>query len=123
MSTETETISASADVLKRGIEIVLDENAKLLAKNRDLVSHQVSQAQLILDLQGRLSTATRVFGEAFVYGDTRRGPKRPNRPKLSDQEAKDIKAAFQGGMKQVDLARNYGVNPSTISRTVRGFYN
>ena len=46
-----------------------------------------------------------------------------NRPKLSDQEVKDIRAAYRGGMSQVDLANNYGVNPSTISRIVRGFYH
>lgn len=46
-----------------------------------------------------------------------------NRPKLSAQEVKDIRAAYRGGMPQVSLADNYGVNPSTISRIVRGFYH
>lgn len=46
-----------------------------------------------------------------------------NRPKLTEQEVKDIRAAYRGGMSQVALANNYGVNPSTISRTVRGFYH
>lgn len=46
-----------------------------------------------------------------------------NRRKLSQQEVKDIRAAYRGGMAQVDLANNYGVNPATISRTVRGLYH
>lgn len=46
-----------------------------------------------------------------------------NRPKLTDREVKDIRDAYRGGMSQIDLANNYGVNPSTISRTVRGFYH
>ena len=51
------------------------------------------------------------------------GPKRPNRKKLSEFEVKDIRAAYRGGMKQADLARAYGVNPATISRTVRYHYH
>jgi hypothetical protein len=51
------------------------------------------------------------------------GPNRPNRPKLSDREVKDIKAALAGGMRQVDLAHNYSVNPATISRTNSGVYH
>lgn len=48
---------------------------------------------------------------------------RNNRPKLSDRDVKDIRAAYRGGMPQVELANNYGVNPATISRIVRGFYH
>ena len=46
-----------------------------------------------------------------------------NKPKLTDGEVKDIRLAYRGGMKQKDLADNYGVNPSTISRIVRGIYH
>lgn len=46
-----------------------------------------------------------------------------NRPKLTDHEVKDIRAAYRGGMSQKDLAHAYGVNPATISRTVRGIYH
>ena len=46
-----------------------------------------------------------------------------NRPKLTDREVRDIRAAYKGGMRQKDLAENYGVNPATISRTVRGIYH
>ena len=52
-----------------------------------------------------------------------KGPNRPNRKKLTPLEVKDIRIAFRGGMKQKDLADNYGVNPATISRTVRGIYH
>lgn len=46
-----------------------------------------------------------------------------NRPKLSKREVKDIRQAHRNGMSQIDLANNYGVNPATISRTVRGLYH
>jgi hypothetical protein len=46
-----------------------------------------------------------------------------NRPKLTEREVRDIRDAYRGGMSQTDLANNYGVNPSTVSRTVRGFYH
>lgn len=46
-----------------------------------------------------------------------------NRPKLSEYEVKDIREAYKSGMSQVDLANAYGVNPATISRTVRGLYH
>lgn len=51
------------------------------------------------------------------------GPDRPNRKKLTRREVMDIRAAHRGGMSQRDLARNYGVNPATISRLVRGIYH
>jgi DNA-binding NarL/FixJ family response regulator len=74
-------------------------------------------------LHSRLDTARRSFGEAFIKGDVTKGPNRPNRQKLTEREVKDIRQAFRGGMRQKDLARNYGVNPATISRTVRGIYH
>lgn len=46
-----------------------------------------------------------------------------NRHKLTQHEVQDIRAAHRGGMKQKDLAINYGVNPATISRIVRGVYH
>lgn len=46
-----------------------------------------------------------------------------NLPKLSKRDVKDIREAYRGGMAQIDLANNYGVNPSTISRIVRGIYH
>lgn len=46
-----------------------------------------------------------------------------NRHKLTRHEVQDIRAAHRGGMKQKDLAINYGVNPATISRIVRGVYH
>ncbi|AEK07319.1 helix-turn-helix DNA binding domain protein [Mycobacterium phage Fayely] len=94
------------EALKRGIQIVLEANAKLADQNVELAT--------------QLSTAKRVFGESFCSGFT--GATRPNRPKLSEQDAKDIRAARAGGAKQADLARNYGVNPATISRIVNRVY-
>lgn len=39
--------------------------------------------------------------------------------KLTEQQVLDIRAAFDGGIQQVDLVRRYGVNPGTISDIVR----
>lgn len=50
------------------------------------------------------------------------GPNRPNRPKLTERDVRDIRAAYRGGMRQVDLAANYGINKGTVSRIVRGEY-
>ncbi|QBJ01132.1 helix-turn-helix DNA-binding domain protein [Mycobacterium phage Arissanae] len=107
-------LTTSIDELKLGIEIVLNENAKLLASNAELRAQKEH-------LHGQLATARRVFGESFTSGFV--GPTRPNRPKLSMQDAKDIRAARAGGAKQADLARNYGVNPATISRIVNRVYH
>ncbi|UJD21147.1 helix-turn-helix DNA binding domain protein [Mycobacterium phage SororFago] len=114
MSATTE-INDSIETLTKGIEIVLTENSKLLAANTRLRENNKI-------LVGQLDVARRTFGDAFVYGDKRTGPKRINKPKLSQQEAKDIRLAHAGGMKQADLARNYGVNPATISRIVNRVY-
>jgi DNA-binding NarL/FixJ family response regulator len=46
-----------------------------------------------------------------------------NRSKLTEREVRDIREAYREGMRQKDLADNYGVNPATISRTVRGIYH
>jgi len=85
------------------------------------------ESEEVRALKLKLSSVSHFFGEALAQGEEafkpETGPSRPNRKKLTWQEVKDIRAAFHGGMKQADLARNYGVNPSTISRTVRGFYN
>lgn len=51
------------------------------------------------------------------------GPSRPNRPKLTERDVRDIRAAYRGGMRQVDLAANYGINKGTVSRIVRGEYH
>ncbi|QFG08627.1 helix-turn-helix DNA-binding domain protein [Mycobacterium phage Vanisoa] len=102
------------EALKRGIEIVLEENARL--------GHMVDiHKTTIGSLESQLATARRVFGESFTSGFV--GPTRPNRPKLTQQDARDIRAARAGGAKQADLARNYGVNPATISRIVNRVYH
>ncbi|AHG23829.1 HTH DNA binding protein [Mycobacterium phage EagleEye] len=103
----------------------LGKNLKdLAAQNRSLKSLADTRSHTIGKLQSQLDTARRTFGEAFVRGHLSPvGSKRPNRPKLSERDAKDIRQAYQGGMKQAELARNYGVNPATISRLVRGIYH
>lgn len=46
-----------------------------------------------------------------------------NRKKLTESEVSDIRAAHRGGMSQRALAQAYDVNPTTISRTIRGIYH
>jgi hypothetical protein len=95
----------------------------VVAQNRDLRRLADSRFHTIGKLSSQLDTARRTFGEAFVKGQlSQTGPKRPNRSKLSEQDAKDIRQARAGGAKQADLARNYGVNPATISRIVNRVY-
>ncbi|QBP30527.1 helix-turn-helix DNA-binding domain protein [Mycobacterium phage Charm] len=107
-------VTEAIDTLKRGIEIVLEQNENLRFEAATLYDAN-------LNLHSQLATARRVFGESFTSGFV--GPTRPNRPKLSAQDAKDIRAARAGGAKQADLARNYGVNPATISRIVNRVYH
>ncbi|BBC43606.1 helix-turn-helix DNA-binding domain protein [Mycobacterium phage AN9] len=93
------------------------------AANRQVASNSVLRSENA-DLRSQLDTARRSFGEAFVKGTLAPvGPSRPNRKKLTEREVRDIREAYRGGMKQKDLADNYGVNPATISRTVRGIYH
>jgi DNA-binding transcriptional regulator YiaG len=91
------------------LDQIVDEIG-LLIEERDYYKEEYEAAQELLSKE---------FADGHIH-DT--GPTRPNRRKLSLQEVKDIRQAFQGGMKQVDLADNYGVNPATISRIVRGIY-
>lgn len=109
-------VKAHRDVLESDNVRLMDANQSLagrlnqaLAANRKFAIQQRSQNEL--------------FGKALTQVQPERGPSRPNRKKLSEQEAKDIRDAYYGGAKQKDLARNYGVNPATISRLVRGIYH
>nr|QFG08812.1 helix-turn-helix DNA binding domain protein [Mycobacterium phage Naji] len=124
--------------LARDLGVAKVELAQEIQKNEDLtsangrlvtaVNRQVAVNQNLrsenADLRSQLDTARRTFGEAFVKGSLAPvGPNRPNRQKLTEREVRDIREAYRGGMKQKDLADNYGVNPATISRTVRGIYH
>ncbi|AHG24268.1 HTH DNA binding protein [Mycobacterium phage Echild] len=113
-----------ADV-KAHRDVLDSENVRLIRSNQSLAQTATAYARANRDLRNQLDTAKRAFGEAFVKGEPEapRGPSRPNRKKLSTADAKDIRNAFYGGAKQKDLARNYGVNPATISRVVRGIYH
>ena len=98
------------------LESITGLNKLLVASNGDL-TFQVERLLELNKVRGdellELSNALRA----------QRGADRPNRKKLTKQEVKDIRAAYKGGMKQKDLADNYGVNPATISRLVRGIYH
>ncbi|QXO13325.1 helix-turn-helix DNA binding domain protein [Mycobacterium phage Trooper] len=106
-------------------DVLTSENNRLTVANVKLSAVANSAIRSNHDLKQQLNTAKRAFGEAFVKGEPEppRGPSRPNRKKLSEADAKDIRNAYYGGAKQKDLARNYGVNPATISRLVRGIYH
>ncbi|APC43195.1 HTH DNA binding domain protein [Mycobacterium phage Jaan] len=102
------------------------ENGQLIDANVDMANRLSAALNANAGLARRLRHFTDVFGEAFVKGGElppKTGASRPNRKKLTKQDAKDIRDAFYGGAKQKDLARNYGVNPATISRVVRGIYH
>lgn len=109
---------------------LLTQIGREISSRDGTIEHLLNENRLLLNsnesLRAQLDTARRSFGEGFIKGDifkNLQGPSRPNRHKLSEVEVKDIRAAHRGGMKQKDLARNYGVNPATISRTVRGIYH
>ncbi|AFV51175.1 HTH DNA binding protein [Mycobacterium phage 20ES] len=119
-SLESENDSLTGDnIALRG------QNSALQAANQSLAGRATAYAAANRELRSQLDTAKRAFGEAFVKGEPEppKGPSRPNRKKLTKQEVKDIRDAYFGGAKQKDLARNYGVNPATISRTIRGIYH
>ncbi|QDP44629.1 helix-turn-helix DNA binding domain protein [Mycobacterium phage NothingSpecial] len=111
--------------VKRQRDSLLLETEQLQSANASLAGRATAYAASNADLRRQLDTAKRAFGEAFVKGEPEppRGPSRPNRRKLTEADAKDIRNAYYGGAKQKDLARNYGVNPATISRLVRGIYH
>lgn len=108
-------------------ELVEEIKADFAQKDAEIESLKAANSRLLganIQLKSRLDTARRSFGDAFVKGQHFPvGPKRPNRKKLTEVEVKDIRAAHRGGMSQKALAKNYGVNPATISRTVRGIYH
>lgn len=74
-----------------------EQNARLDAENTDL-------AIQILDLTDKT--------------------KRANRKKLTETQVYEIRVKHRwNGAKQKELAAQYGVNPATISRIVRGQYH
>ncbi|BBX09443.1 hypothetical protein [Mycolicibacterium aichiense] len=99
------------------------DNTAVHAANVKLARRLNEALESNRDLSSKLRRATDLFGNAMALAKPDTGPDRANRQKLTEQEVKDIRAAYRGGMKQKDLAANYGVNPATISRTVRGLYH
>ncbi|WGH21468.1 helix-turn-helix DNA binding domain protein [Mycobacterium phage Tucker] len=102
-------LRAETATLRESNKKLADRLNEALAENRLYAMKQRSQYEL--------------FGRALVQVQPERGPKRPNRKKLTSQEVRDIRDAYYGGASQKQLAKNYGVNPATISRTVRGVYH
>ncbi|AHY27110.1 HTH DNA binding domain protein [Mycobacterium phage Phantastic] len=81
---------------------VLDEIEDILAENEDL-RHEVEK------LRAQSLHA--------------KGAGRPNRKKLSAEEAKYIREMARSGISQAEIAWSFDVNRSTISRIVRGIYH
>lgn len=48
---------------------------------------------------------------------------RPNKPKLTQSDVKHIREMVRSGYSRRDVASAYDVNPSTVSRIVRGEYH
>ncbi|WP_308205922.1 hypothetical protein, partial [Mycolicibacterium gadium] len=99
------------------------DNTAVHAANVKLARRLNEALESNRDLSSKLRRATDLFGNAMAARGQGHPRRRANRQKLTEQEVKDIRAAYRGGMKQKDLAANYGVNPATISRTVRGLYH
>ncbi|AWN05813.1 hypothetical protein SEA_PRIAMO_50 [Mycobacterium phage Priamo] len=108
-STSNIALRAEVGTLREANKKLADRLNEALRANREFASKQRLQNDL--------------FGKAMVQVQPERGPKRPNRKKLTAQEVRDIRDAYYGGASQKQLASNYGVNPATISRTVRGIYH
>ncbi|ATN92174.1 helix-turn-helix DNA binding domain protein [Mycobacterium phage TipsytheTRex] len=102
---------------------LLGENEILREANERLAGRATAYATANRELRAKQRRQNELFGKALAQVKPETGPSRPNRKKLTEREVKDIRQAYLGGMKQKDLADNYGVNPATISRTVRGIYH
>ncbi|ASZ75212.1 helix-turn-helix DNA-binding protein [Mycobacterium phage MissWhite] len=99
------------------------EIARLREANRSLSEAANRALRENRELRDKQRRGNDLFAKALVQVQPETGPRRPNRKKLSEREVKDIRQAYQGGMTQKALAVNYGVNPATISRLVRGIYH
>lgn len=99
------------------------EIARLREANRSLSEAANRALRENRELRDKQRRANDLFAKALAQVKPETGPNRPNRKKLTEREVEDIRQAYRGGMKQKDLARNYGVNPATISRLVRGLYH
>jgi uncharacterized coiled-coil DUF342 family protein len=123
LMSEKDAITAEYYAMKRQRNSLNDENVSLYDANRKL-SQKLNEALAAnRSLAAEKRRASDLFGKALAQVQPETGPSRPNRKKLTDSEVKDIRQAYQGGMRQKDLASNYGVNPATISRLVRGIYH
>ena len=112
--------------LREEFDWKVDEHIRLHGIANDLQAENDALRAANSELKSKLDRTAEVFGEAFVKGGQlppAKGPKRPNRQKLSDEEVKDIRRAHRGGMSQRQLAEAYDVNPATISRIVRNIYH
>ncbi|ACE79972.1 hypothetical protein Pukovnik_46 [Mycobacterium phage Pukovnik] len=126
LAVELGNVQSELSDVKAHRDVLSSENNQLMNANVDLANRLSGALNANSGLAIRLRKFTDVFGEAFVKGGElppKTGPSRPNRKKLTEADAKDIRNAYYGGAKQKDLARNYGVNPATISRLVRGLYH
>jgi DNA invertase Pin-like site-specific DNA recombinase len=62
-------------------------------------------------------------GTVFAIGQALQGKSAMyNRKKLSPNDARHIRELHSSGFKQSEIARAYDVNPTTVSRIVRGVY-
>ncbi|AMS01037.1 hypothetical protein SEA_ARCHERNM_43 [Mycobacterium phage ArcherNM] len=117
-----ETQAELADV-KAHRDVLDSENTKLSKANVALSGRLNEALAANRRFAAQQRTQNELFGEALATVKCRTGPSRPNRKKLTDREVRDIRDAYYGGARQKELAEKYGVNPATISRTVRGVYH
>ncbi|ABE67368.1 hypothetical protein PBI_CHE12_49 [Mycobacterium phage Che12] len=123
LADEVGQLNSQKRALKNDVDRLVRENATLHSANTKLSQAANQALRENGELRDKQRRAGELFGKAFAQVKPETGPSRPNRKKLTPREVQDIRAAYRGGMKQKDLASNYGVNPATISRTVRGIYH
>lgn len=46
-----------------------------------------------------------------------------NRKKLTDSEVRTLRMKHRAGATQLELAKEFGINPATVSRIVRGLFH
>lgn len=129
-------LEGTIEIAQAAMEKLAQRNWELYEENKQLLADLEEAWDDIIKLANQNQALTKKLNYVFdilersvpaleaaaAKQQPAKGPDRANRPKLTEREVKDIRAAHQGGMKQKDLADNYGVNRSTIYRIVKGVY-
>ncbi|ASZ75482.1 HTH DNA binding protein [Mycobacterium phage Kimona] len=116
-------LTDEATELKEVVDYLHGQNEELQAANVKLSDAANAALRANRELKAKLDRQNDLFGQALVQIENRNGPRRPNRRKLSKQDAEHIRGLIRAGHKQRDIASAYDVNPATVSRIARGIYH